>query len=200
MKCVLVGDRTAGKTSLIQTQVTGEDRQQHVPLRYQHPLHHCLEHTSIEVDDTNVDLNIWDTVEQEAYDDLRAFSYPNTDVLMICFSLGDRMSYEDVHSRWYPEVKRYCPHTPIVLVGLKQDVRNEIPLRGIRRDSERQRASSYVMILVHCNTLSVLRAKTKAYWRCSKLLLELDLIIIVVDFIVVGAKSDANYNTGWIFF
>ena len=200
MKCVLVGDQTVGKTSLILAQVTGKNRHEYIPTIYERPNHQEPD-TSIEVDGRNVDLYLWDTVnDYHDYDRLRPLSYPNTDVFLICFSLGRRKSYEDVYSLWYPEVKRYCPHTPIVLVGLKQDVRNEIPLRGIRRDSERQRASSYVMILVHCNTLSVLRAKTKAYWRCSKLLLELDLIIIVVDFIVVGAKSDANYNTGWIFF
>ena len=55
MKCVLVGDNTAGKTSLILTQVTDEDL-------------HDYFGTSIKVDGTNVDLHLWDTVEYNNYD------------------------------------------------------------------------------------------------------------------------------------
>ena len=126
MKCVLVGDNTVGKTSLILAQVTGEDLHEYIPSIYQRPNHHHHEEpdTSVEVDGRNVGLHLWDTVEYNDYDRLRALSYPNTDVFLICFSLENRISYEDVYSKWYPEVTRYCPSTPIVLVGLQQDRRN----------------------------------------------------------------------------
>jgi Ras family protein A len=29
------------------------------------------------------------------------------------------------HSQWYPEVVHFCPYTPLVLVGLKSDLRNK---------------------------------------------------------------------------
>ena len=131
MKCVLVGDNTSGKTSLILTQVTGEGRPRYVPTVYQRD--HEEPDTSVKVDGTIVDLHLWDTVEQDEYDRLRPLSYPYTDVFLMCFSLGNRTSYEDVYTKWYPEVKRYCPNTPIVLVGLQQDLRN--CGEGIRRDS-----------------------------------------------------------------
>ena len=35
------------------------------------------------------------------------------------------MCSTDVFSKWYPEVLHFCPTTPIILVGLKSDLRNK---------------------------------------------------------------------------
>ncbi len=34
-------------------------------------------------------------------------------------------SFENVRTKWVPEVTHYCPGTPIVLVGLKCDLRGQ---------------------------------------------------------------------------
>ena len=74
------------------------------------------------VDGTPINLGLWDTAGQEQYDRLRPLSYPNTDVILICFSLVSPASFENVHNKWYPEVSHYCSSTPIVLVGTKEDL------------------------------------------------------------------------------
>ncbi|CAH2312459.1 ras-related C3 botulinum toxin substrate 1 [Pelobates cultripes] len=51
--------------------------------------------------------------------------YPNHDVFVICFSLVSPASYENVQSKWYPEVKQHCPNVPIILVGTKLDLRDD---------------------------------------------------------------------------
>lgn len=51
--------------------------------------------------------------------------YPQTDVFLICFSIVDPASYDNVKQKWYPEIKHHCPDTPIVLVGTKYDLRTE---------------------------------------------------------------------------
>ncbi|XP_058140912.1 ras-related C3 botulinum toxin substrate 3 isoform X1 [Dasypus novemcinctus] len=68
---------------------------------------------NVMVDGKPVNLGLWDTAGQEDYDRLRPLSYPQTDVFLICFSL------------WYPEVRHHCPHTPILLVGTKLDLRDD---------------------------------------------------------------------------
>lgn len=41
------------------------------------------------VDNIHVELSLWDTAGQEEFDRLRALSYEDTHVLMLCFSVGD---------------------------------------------------------------------------------------------------------------
>lgn len=92
-----------------------------------------------------VELALWDTAGQEEYDRLRPLSYPETDLLFVCFAIDCPASLENVvdkvsrqtppsvnvvvliltSSKWYPEVLHFCPTTPIILVGLKSDLRNK---------------------------------------------------------------------------
>ena len=70
-------------------------------------------------------MALWDTAGQEDYELLRPLSYPNTDVLVVCFAINNRDSFENVSQKWIPEVRHHCPKTPIVLVGTKLDLRSE---------------------------------------------------------------------------
>jgi small GTP-binding protein len=43
-----------------------------------------------------VELALWDTAGQENYDRLRPLSYPNADVVLICFSVDSPDSLDNV--------------------------------------------------------------------------------------------------------
>ncbi|XP_026237716.1 transforming protein RhoA-like isoform X2 [Urocitellus parryii] len=61
----------------------------------------------------------------EAYDRLRPLSYPDTDVILMCFSIDNPDSLDNIIKKWTPEVKHFCPSVPILLVGNKNDLRND---------------------------------------------------------------------------
>ncbi len=51
---------------------------------------------------------------------LRPLSYPDTDVILMCFSIDSPDSLENIPEKWTPEVKHFCPNVPIILVGNKK--------------------------------------------------------------------------------
>ena len=79
----------------------------------------------IEVEGKEIELVLWDTAGQEDYDRLRPLSYPDTDVILLCFSIISPDSFINVPEKWAPEVRHFCPNVPVILVGNKLDVRND---------------------------------------------------------------------------
>ena len=51
---------------------------------YTHPV---LISADIYIDNTHVELSLWDTAGQEEFDRLRSLSYDDTHAIMLCFSV-----------------------------------------------------------------------------------------------------------------
>lgn len=61
----------------------------------------------------------------------REQAYPNTDVFVICFALDDELSLRNVTEYWLNEVRTIGPAgTPMILIGLKSDIRKIDATRG----------------------------------------------------------------------
>lgn len=88
------------------------------------------------IDGKTISLSLWDTAGQEDYDRLRPLSYAQTDIFLVCFSVVSQTSFQNIKSKWIPEIRNHCPDTLIMLVGLKSDLRED--QREIQRLKERR--------------------------------------------------------------
>ncbi|KAJ2158352.1 ras small GTPase RAC1 [Coemansia sp. RSA 552] len=72
-----------------------------------------------------VELSLWDTAGQEDYDRLRIMAYPDTDVILVCFSVDLVESLTNVFEKWLPEVREMASRAKVMLVALKIDLRTD---------------------------------------------------------------------------
>ncbi|KAF5307791.1 hypothetical protein FQR65_LT06663 [Abscondita terminalis] len=119
VKITVVGDGMVGKTCLLISYTANEFPDEYVPTVFENYAE------TITVDDQEYTMALWDTAGQEDYERLRPLSYPNTTCFLLCFSVSGRASFENIASKWAPEVRHHNPHTPIVLVATKIDLRSD---------------------------------------------------------------------------
>ncbi|CAL6006754.1 Rac/Rho-like_protein [Hexamita inflata] len=117
-KCVVIGDGAIGKTTLV-TLFKTRQFPEYVPTA-QDIIIKPITHNS-----QPIQFELWDTAGAEDYDRLRPLSYPGTDVFLVCYSVNNKTSFQNTVSKWIPEVKRFMPDTPFILVGLKSDLKLE---------------------------------------------------------------------------
>ncbi|KAK9737577.1 BTB/POZ domain [Popillia japonica] len=131
VKCVVVGDTAVGKTRLICARACNKQVSlaqllaTHVPTVWaidQYRIYKdVLERSWEVVDSVNVSLRLWDTFGDHEKD--RRFAYGRSDVVLLCFSVNNPVSLRNCRLMWYPEIRRFCPNTPVILVGCKNDLR-----------------------------------------------------------------------------
>lgn len=108
-KFVVVGDGGCGKTCLMISYSQGyfpevssscitffccslSPRKSYIPTVFEN----YITHTNHAPTGQTVELALWDTAGQEEYDRLRPLSYPETDLIFVCFAIDCPVSLENV--------------------------------------------------------------------------------------------------------
>ncbi|PVF94897.1 GTP-binding protein rhoA [Serendipita vermifera] len=154
-KVVLLGDGYVGKTYLILQFRTGNFPMQFIPTFMERYIE------DIEINGKRMELEICDTAGQEDYDRLRPLDYPGTNVFLLCFSVDDSESFENIELKWILEITHFCPGTPFILVGCKADLRND------SRRIEELRVRGEKMISAEYGEAMARRIGANTYLECS---------------------------------
>ncbi|XP_071515445.1 rho-related GTP-binding protein RhoU-like isoform X2 [Panulirus ornatus] len=139
LKCVLVGDGSVGKTSLVVSYTTNGYPTEYVPTAFDNY------NVVVNVDNQPVRLQLCDTAGQretfqgvrvsspwqDDFDSLRPLCYPQTDVFLVCFSVVSPTSFHNVREKWLPELRQHNPGAPIVLVGTQSDLRTDVKVSKV---------------------------------------------------------------------
>jgi len=131
IKCVLVGDNSVGKTSLLISYTTNKFPSEYVPTT-------IFDNTvTVKIGEDSYTLGLFDTADHEYDDRLRPLSYPQTDVFLLCFCVISLFSFENVEERWFREVHHYCPKVPFLIVGTQIDLRDDSKvIESLERNNE----------------------------------------------------------------
>lgn len=120
-------------------------------------------------------------ISQQDFDHLRSLCYAHVDVFILCFSLVDPVSFDNITSKWIPQIRAGNQRSPIVLVGTQSDLRHSVDVlihlhqwntkpvhfRKARRMAQRIRACDYV----ECSALTQHNLKDvfdSAVWAAIK--------------------------------
>ncbi|XP_025758413.1 cell division control protein 42 homolog isoform X1 [Oreochromis niloticus] len=118
IKCVVVGDYEAGKTCLLNS-YTNEN----LPFK-DFPMSFATCVRTVMIDDEEYSLQLCDTSGQEDYERIRLNTYTGTDVFLVCFSVVSPSTFRNVREKWVPEILRFSPRMPFLLVGTHVDLRD----------------------------------------------------------------------------
>ena len=95
IKVILLGDCGVGKTNIISRYIKDEFKDTQMST--------CSANyvmKNIELDGKNYQVNIWDTAGQEKYKSVTKMFIQDSQILVICYSIIDRKSFEDL-DYWY---------------------------------------------------------------------------------------------------
>jgi len=79
----------------------------------------------LSVDGTAATLRLFEVEKHEDNPALRCLAYPGTDVVLLCFSVIQPSSFENLTMIYGPELKAKLPTTPLVLVATKCEMRSD---------------------------------------------------------------------------
>lgn len=127
-RLLFLGDRGVGKTCMTIATMTGKYPSEYIPsASFENWCHNEV------IDLCAYNISITEAPGQDYYDDVRRLAYiEDPDVVLICFDVSNRASFENVDRKWLAEVKHQAPYLPVVLVATKIDLLNSSTDRLVR--------------------------------------------------------------------
>lgn len=137
IKVSVVGDSGVGKTCMLMTFVNKKYPEEEDRINR----HSLFENTSgtvhgsraasfevpvsIDVGGSSVALGLTDTIGTDEYRRFRETFCVKTDIFLVCFSVTEPDTLENVRQNWLTEIRILTPKAPFVLVGMKTDLRDD---------------------------------------------------------------------------
>jgi len=128
-KVLIVGDGAIGKTCLLDKfcskTINWEDDPEYEPTTFNNFVLDWTNDTELEgiLSGDNMQIEMWDTAGQEAFEQLRKLSYPGTSIYLVGYSTIEGPSLSNIQHKWVPELKETDPDPWIIIVGTKSDLR-----------------------------------------------------------------------------
>eukprot|EP00727_Mastigamoeba_balamuthi_P001898 m51a1_g11705 putative rho gtpase (311) ;mRNA; r:46458-48081 len=151
IKIGVMGDGTVGKTTFLLTYITQGFVSDYTPTVFDN--FSAIEEIGGDV----INVILWDLAGQDEYTAVRSTCYSscNYDVVLLCFSVVHRDSFENLKHKWYPELKSILQSTPFLLVGTKTDLRPPLAIESSptmisRREAEKRAKELKAYKYVEC--------------------------------------------------
>lgn len=122
-KLMAVGDGAVGKTCFLLCASGESFPEEYIPTVFETP----DKPLSFRSKKHNVmlEIGLYDTSSRIDYERLRVLSYTGADVVLVCFSVVNRVSFLNALERFMPEATKAAPTACIFLLGLKSDLRTD---------------------------------------------------------------------------
>ncbi|KAM7402913.1 hypothetical protein PAMA_003708 [Pampus argenteus] len=157
VSCMLVGDGAVGKTSMIISYIFNGYNSEYRKTAFD------VFSGVVHVNGTQTRVKLIDTAGQEEFGHLRSLCYAHVDVFILCFSVTNPVSFDNITSKWIPQIRAGNPTSPIVLVGTQSDLRHNVDVL-IHLDQHRAKP----VILSQARRLAR-RIRAHDYVECSAL-------------------------------
>lgn len=118
VNCIVVGDGMVGKSTLALSFTQQKFPDDYVATVFENYA------GLVSVAGEQFTVKIFDSPGQHDYEGVREFSYKDSEVYILCYSVGDRDSFKNIKEFWAPEAKSHMKRKrPTILVGCQSDLR-----------------------------------------------------------------------------
>ncbi|ROV93013.1 hypothetical protein VPNG_09425 [Cytospora leucostoma] len=191
LRVAFIGDGRCGKTALIHRFTTGTFLgSQHIFNSASNP--YTMQLTApMEVDNYQATLELWDVSSHLNPIQINPLKMSFFHAVVICFDIKDEANLKSVVDKWQHEPKVFCTGAPVILLGLKSDLRPAYPTLKLRFLEEEDEPTAAT---VGQGDLTAREIDAAAYFECSAKTGEgvVDFFESMVRIAVNGQRQDTT--------
>ncbi|KAK7735237.1 hypothetical protein SLS53_007627 [Cytospora paraplurivora] len=164
LRVAFIGDARCGKTALIHRFTTGTFLgSQQIFNSASNP--YTMQLTApMEVDNYQATLELWDVSSHLNPIQINPLKMSFFHAVIICFDIKDEANLKSVVDKWQHEPKVFCTGAPVILLGLKADLRPAYPTLKLRFLEEEDEPTAAT---VGQGDLTAREIDAAAYFECS---------------------------------